>query len=87
MPLVNLCDDVFQSMLDYLEYEEIARLSQTNEEVFTMCDDYVQRDVGASVADLYHFVLTAEGGNFGAPVEKIEIGDDTPLWDAIAILA
>ena len=48
MPLVNLCDDVFQSMLDYLEYEEIACLSQTNEEVFTMCDDYVQRDVGQS---------------------------------------
>jgi len=82
MPLVNLCDDVFQSMLDYLEYEEIACLSQTNEEVFTMCDDYVQRDVGTSVVDLYHFVPTA----FGAPVEKIEISDDTPLWDAIAIL-
>jgi hypothetical protein len=82
MPLVNLCDDVFQSMLDYLEYEEIARLSQTNEEVFVMCDDYVQRDVGTSVADLYHFAL----GTDVTPVEKIEIGDDTPLWDAIAIL-
>ena len=55
MPLDHLYDDVFQSMLDYLEYEEITRLSQTNDAVFVMCDDYVQHNVGVSVTDLYHF--------------------------------
>ena len=55
MQLDHLYDDVFQSMLDYLEYEEITRLSQTNDAVFVMCDDYVQHNVGVSVTDLYHF--------------------------------
>jgi len=96
MRLYDLYDDVFQSMLDYLEYEEIARLSQTHEEVFIICDDYVQHDVGVSVADLYHFVPTAFGSDCGDSdsvsvrsdtFEKIEISDDTPLWDAIVILA
>lgn len=76
MPLTNLCDDIFQSMLDYLEYEEITRLSQTNEVVFVMCDDYVQRDVGVSVTDLYHFT--------DETVEKIEIEEDTAPWIAPA---
>jgi hypothetical protein len=75
MHLVDLYDDVFQSMLYYLEYEEIVRLSQTNRDVFVMCDDYVQRDVGVSVADLYPFVQ----GTTVAPMEKIEIGGDVPF--------
>ena len=81
MPLTNLCDDVFQSMLEYLEYEEIARLSRVGAEVFVMCDNCVQRDVGVSVADLYHF--TDDGGCVTA-AKKIEIGEDPVLWVAPA---
>lgn len=83
MPLTNLCDDVFQSMLDYLEYEEIARLSRAGAEVFVMCDGYVQRDVGVSVADLYHF--TDDDGCVTA-AKKIEMEADLAPWNALAII-
>ena len=55
MTLDYLCDDVLGFLLEYLEYEEIVRLSQTNGCVFQVCDEYVHRDVGVSVAELYHF--------------------------------
>ena len=81
MPLTNLCDDVFQSMLDYLEYEEISRLSRVGAEVFVMCDDYVHHDVGASVADLYHFTDNCDSQADALPLLDCRTAVARPLLD------
>ena len=91
MPLANLCEDVFQFILEYLEYEEIARLSRANTEVFLVCDDYVQRDAGVSVADLYYFVDACGCETAIEPHrscetadEKIEIAENPTTWNVPA---
>ena len=87
MPLTNLCDDVFQSMLDYLEYEEITRLSRVGAEVFVMCDDYVHRDVGASVADLYHFTDNCDSQADALPLLDCRTAVARPLQDCRTTVA
>jgi hypothetical protein len=42
-------------MLEFLEYDEIARLSTTNKDNFEKCDNYIHHALGVSVTDLQHF--------------------------------
>ncbi len=87
MRLDHLYDDVFQSMLDYLEYEEIARLSKASYDAFVMCDDYVHRDVGASVADLYHFTDNCDCEANALRVQDSRTAVAGPLLDSRTAVA
>lgn len=58
MPLDNLYIDVFLTMVDFLEYDDVARLSTVNKHTHDMCDSYVQHALGVPVRDLTHFACT-----------------------------
>ena len=54
MPLTSLYTDVFYSMLDHLELDDIARLSGVNREIHDMCTDYVPMVSELTLAGLQH---------------------------------
>jgi hypothetical protein len=54
MPLDNLYSDVFNCVLDFLELDEIARLSTMNRSIYDMCTGYVPMVSNESLSTLRH---------------------------------
>jgi hypothetical protein len=55
MSIINLYQDVFFCVCDFLEYDEIVRLATTNKQIYQLCNEFIIYSLHVSIRELPYF--------------------------------